>query len=158
MCHGLIHRELTAVWLHKQADRLQLGFISCLIDYCWHNSCHWRKWWLTNDRAGSVVREITLTFSEATRQSSLYLSQCLFTATFNHCPTYNTDKTPANPFGPHGVSSVHRRHTSMIAWWLPTSASYSSGTLLNIAKRMWQHRMEENDQELPFVLPGIVLR
>lgn len=109
---GLIHWEPTAVWLHKQADRLQLGFISCLIDYYWHNSCQWREWWLTNDSAGSAVREITSTLSEATQQSSLRLSQCLFTATLNHCPTDNTDKTPAIPFGLHGKGSlVNGRHT-----------------------------------------------
>lgn len=109
----LIRWETTAVWLHKQADRLQLGFISCLIDYCWHNSCQWRERRLTNDSAGSAVREITSTLSEATQQSSLHLSQCFFTATLNHCPTDNTDKTPANTFGLHGNGSR----------WTNTSAS-----------------------------------
>lgn len=124
---GLIHWEPTAVWLHKQADRLQLGFISCLIDYCWHNSCQWRERRLTNDRAGSAVREITSTLSEATQQSSLHLSQCLFTATLNHCPTDNTDRTPANTLGLQGKGSLENtRHTSETQW-LPTSGSYSLG-------------------------------
>lgn len=90
--------QSTAVWVHKQADQLQLRFISCMIDYCWHNSCQRRKWWLTNDSAGSVVREITSALCEATQQSSLCLSLCIFTATLNHCPTDNTAKTPANTF------------------------------------------------------------
>lgn len=122
---GLTHWEPTAVWLHKQADRLQLGFISCLIDYCWHNSCQWCERRLTNDRAGSAVREITSTLSEATQQSSLHLSQCLFTATLNHCPIDNTEQTPANTCGlpGKGEQTSHNRDTT----WLPTSGSYSSG-------------------------------
>lgn len=93
--------QLTAVQIHKQGDWLLLGFISCMIDCCWHNSCQRRKWWLTNDRAGSAVREITSALGEATRQSSLCLSQCLFTATLNQCRTDNTAKTPTNTLALH---------------------------------------------------------
>lgn len=83
--------QQTAVWIHKPSDWLLLRFIKCVIDRCWHNSCQRRKCRLTNDSAGSAVWEITSALCEATRQSSLCLSQCLFTATLNHCRTDNVD-------------------------------------------------------------------
>lgn len=60
----------TAVRIHKQGDWLQLEFISCVIDCCWHNSCQRRKWRLTNGGAGLAAREITSALCEAIRQSS----------------------------------------------------------------------------------------
>lgn len=106
--------QLTAVRIHKQSDWLLLRFISRMIDCCWHNSCQRRKWWLTNDRAGSAVREITSALCEATRQSSLCLSQCLFTATLNHCRTDNTGKKKKKTSNKHilhytqnSLSSAH---------------------------------------------------
>lgn len=50
---GSCTEQLTAVRIHKQGDWLLLRFISYVIDCCWHNSCQWCKWWLTNDRVGS---------------------------------------------------------------------------------------------------------
>lgn len=95
--------RLTAVRIHKQGDWLRLGFISCVIDCCWHNSCQWRKWQLTNDelswRRGKLPRLSAK--PPGNHPTSLCLSQCLFTATLNHCQTDNTAKTPTNTFAVH---------------------------------------------------------
>lgn len=104
-------QQLTAVWIHKPSDWLLLRFINCVIDRCWHNSCQRRKWRLTNDSAGSAVWEITSALCEATRQSSLCLSQCLFTATLNHCRTDNAGKKKREAKGKENVQQIHSHDT-----------------------------------------------
>jgi len=110
------HTErLTAVRIHKQGNWLRLGFISRVIDCCWHKSCQRRKWWLTNDRVESAAREITsallflsLSKPPGNHATSPRLSQCLFyffiffTATLDQCQTDNAATTSRqNTFAPH---------------------------------------------------------
>lgn len=112
----------TAVRIHKQGDWLQLGFISCVIDCCWHNSCQRRKWWLTNDRVELAAREITSALCEATRQSShipVSFSVPFFTATLNHCHADNTDDSHKHIHGTRRIASpTHLRWTSKTHRWL----------------------------------------
>lgn len=147
----------TAVWIHKPSDWLLLRFIKCVIDRCWHNSCQRRKWRLTNDSAGSAVWEITSALCEATRQSSLCLSQCLFTATLNHCRTDNAGqkgkkknkkrKKTSNKY----ICTMRRRASPVVVhttsktprWQWSSCKSFigTSDMLLNMSKLVQHRRM-----------------
>lgn len=118
--------RLTAVQIHKQGDWLRLGFISCVIDCCWHDSCQWRKWLLTNDRVVLAAREIT--FSSLQSHPAITPHPRVFLSAFL-LPHSITAKQIIQPKLKH-ICSTHRIasmvHIHMTFRWVWTSVGYST--------------------------------